>query len=338
MARLRGVVIGCGFFSRIQMAEWNRLQEQVEITAACDTDGERARQFCADFGVPRSYASAEEALRQEKPDFVDIVTRPESHLPLVELAAAHKVHVLCQKPFAPTVEECRKVMNCVEAAGVRLMVNENWRWQGWYREIKRRIEAGEIGTVKNAVWLHSSADGIQEPLYPNQPYFRDYPRFLIYETLVHYLDCSRFLFGEPKRLRATIKRNNPAIRGEDEAHIRLEYAGGLRLWIHGTRCGEIMENHAVMGRMRIDGSLDTLALMGDGRLYRGTGTLEILPYAPPTGDFYRGDCAYATQRHFAEALASGGPFESEGRDYLRTVTLVEAAYDSARTRETISLA
>jgi predicted dehydrogenase len=334
MARLRGVVIGCGFFSRIQMADWNRLGDLVEIVAACDADPERARQFAAGFGIPSVYTDPAAALTSEKPDFVDIVTRPEAHLPLVRLAASHKVHALCQKPFAPTLAECEEMVQIADLAGVRLMVNENWRWQGWYREMKRRIDAGEIGEPKNVVWIHSNNDGIREPLYPAQPYFRDYPRLLIYETLVHYLDCSRYLFGQPSTLRATIRRVNPVIKGEDEADIRLTYASGLRVWIRGTRCGEVMENNATMGRMRIDGSQDTLALMGDGRLFHGTGALAPLPYEPPTGG-YRGDSAFATQKHFAECLSSGAPFETSGREYLFTVRMVEAAYESAARRETI---
>jgi len=333
---LKGVIIGCGFFSRIQMADWLRLKDLVTITAACDADQSRARQFAADFGIPRVYTDAAAALAAEKPDFADIVTRPEGHLPLVRLAAARGVHVLCQKPFAPTLGECEEMVRVAAAANVRLMVNENWRWQGWYREIKRRLDSGEIGEFRNAVWIHSNNDGILEPLYPAQPYFRDYPRLLIYETLVHYLDCSVYLFGRAQRLRAATKRNNPVIKGEDEANIRLEYPGGARLWITGTRCGQVLENNAVMGRLRIDGTRDSLWLMGDGTLYRGTGALEKLPYTPPTGG-YRGDSALATQRHFAQCLASGQEFESSGAQYLFTVQMVEAAYAAASSRQTIAL-
>ena len=42
-------------------------------------------------------------LDREKPDFVDIVTRPEAHLALTELAASKGIHVICQKPMAPVV-------------------------------------------------------------------------------------------------------------------------------------------------------------------------------------------------------------------------------------------
>lgn len=336
MAALKGLVIGAGFFSRIQMADWRRMPELVQIGAVCDADRARGEAFAQDFGIPRLYTSAAEALGAEKPDFVDIVTRPEAHLPLVELAAAHGIHVLCQKPFAPTLAECEKIVAVAEDAGVRLMVNENWRWQAWYREIARRMAAGEIGAAKNVVWVHSNNDGIQDPLYPNQPYFVSYPRFLIYETLVHYLDSAVYLFGKPRRLRAMTKRNNPKITGEDEANIRLEYASGLRVWISGTRCGTVHENGAAMGRLRIDGDKDSLVMMGDGSLWHGTGTVERLPFTPPTGG-YRGDSCYATQRHFAECLQSGAPFETSGRDYLFTVRLVEAAYESAARREWIEL-
>jgi len=45
---------------------------------------------------------------------------------------------------------------------------------------------------------------------------------------------------------------------------------------------------------------------------------------------FAGDCVYALQRHFVDAMRSGGAFESEGEDYLKTLAAVEAIYESAR--------
>ena len=332
----RGVVIGCGFFARIQMADWNRLRDHCEIVAACDVDLARAAAFARDFGIPRSYSDAEVMLDAEKADFVDIVTRPETHLLMVRLAAERGVHILCQKPFAPTLAEAQAIVNLVTDSGVRLMVNENWRWQPWYREIRRRIDAGEIGDVQNAVWMHSNNDGLLQPPYPNQPYFAQYPRFLIYETLVHFLDSATYLFGQPESLRAYTKRINPAIAGEDAAQIRLFWPDGRRCWITATRCGEVFENNAAMARLRIDGSHGTLSMLGDGSLWLGNGELSRIDWQPPTTG-YRGDSALATQRHFVECLASGDEFETNGQDYLFTVKMVEASYESAMSRATIAL-
>lgn len=330
----KGAIVGCGYFARIQMADWRRLSDQATILAACDSDLERARAFAAEFGIPRVFADTNEMLEAVEPVFLDIATRPDSHRALVELAASRGVNVLCQKPFAPSMADAVAMVEACERAGVRLMVNENWRWQGWYREIQRIVNSGRLGTVRNVVWIHSNNDGLADPPFPNQPYFARMPRLLIYETLVHYLDTAVFLFGAPDRLRCAIKKNNPKIAGEDQADIRLEWAAGQRVWIRGTRCGAVYENGVAMGRMRIDGSRGTLQMMGDGRLLIDG---VALPFTPPA-EGYKGDSAYATQRHFAECLASGAPFETGGRDYLFIVRLVESAYASAAERAWIPLA
>jgi predicted dehydrogenase len=332
----RGVVIGCGFFARIQMADWNRLREQCEIVAVCDADEVRAKSFAREFGIARTYTDGAEMLSAEKPDFADIVTRPETHLPLSQLAFERGVHVLCQKPFAPTLAEATRIVESAEAAGVRLMVNENWRWQAWYREIKRRLDAGEIGDVQNVVWQHSNSDGLLDPPYPNQPYFATYPRLLIYETLVHFLDTACYLFGRPECLRAHTRKTNPVIAGEDGAQIRLFWPDGRRCWITATRCGEVFENNAAMARMRIDGTKGSISMLGDGSLWSGTGELTRIDWTPPaTG--YKGDSALATQRHFVECLENGAPFETSGRDYLFAVRMVEASYESAASRAALAL-
>lgn len=322
--------MGAGFFSRIQMADWNRLRDECEIVAVCDADAARAESFAREFGIARTYTDTAAMLDRERPDFLDIVTRPETHLSLSQCAFSHGVHVLCQKPFAPTLGEAKQIVAAAAAAGLRVMVNENWRWQAWYREMKRRMEAGELGAVKNVVWMHSNSDGLLDPPYPNQPYFAQYPRLLIYETLVHFLDTACFLFGRPESLRAHTRRINPKIAGEDSAQIRLFWPDGRRCWITATRCGEVFENNVAMARMRVDGERGTLSMLGDGSLWSGSGELARVPWSPPTAG-YKGDSALATQRHFLQCLASGGAFETSGEDYLFTVRMVEACYESAAT-------
>lgn len=330
---LRGVVIGCGFFARIQMEAWNRLRDLVTITACCDADAHRAAEFARDFSIPKSYSDAAMMLDAQKPHFVDIVTRPDTHRPLAEAAAARGIHVLCQKPFAPTLEESEALVAACDHANVRLMVNENWRWQAWYREIHRLLAEDAIGAPRKITWIHSHNDGFDHNFYPAQPYFAQMPRFLVYETLVHYLDTARFLYGEPATVRCHIRRQNPRIQGEDQADIRLRYASSLEVWIRGTRCGDIYENGAAMGRCHIDASRGSLVMMGDGTLYLNGARTSFEP--PLEG--YRGDSCLATQKHFASSLLQGTPFEADARDYLKTFRLMELCYQSAATRATLTV-
>ena len=64
--------------------------------------------------------------------------------------------------------------------------------------------------------------GAQDAYLARQPFFREYPRLLIYETGVHFIDTFRFLLGEVATVVAETKRLNPAIRGEDAGQVLLE--------------------------------------------------------------------------------------------------------------------
>src|SRR5687767_8128892 len=141
--RLRGVCLGAGYFSHFQFEAWRRIPE-VEIVALVNRNLDKARATAARHAIPRAYAWSELAatLDLEKPDFIDIITPPETHFEVVKLAAARKIAIICQKPLAPAWEKCVAIVQTADRAGVRLMVHENFRWQPWYREIRRLLDAG----------------------------------------------------------------------------------------------------------------------------------------------------------------------------------------------------
>ena len=120
-------MIGAGYFAAAQAEAWQRIPG-AEIVAVADLDLVRAEAFARSWGIPRVYPDASVMLRAEQPDFVDIVTRPETHRALVEAATHANCHVLCQKPMAPSMEDCRAMVASCRAAEVRLLIHENWRW------------------------------------------------------------------------------------------------------------------------------------------------------------------------------------------------------------------
>ena len=144
MAKLCGVGIGAGYFSQFHYEAWARTPE-VEITAVCDGDATRADAARERFGLARRYADFREALERERPDFVDIITPPATHPEICAEAARRGVHIICQKPLAPSFDEACRMVEVCAAAGVRLMVHENFRFQPWHREIRRlRAELAEL--------------------------------------------------------------------------------------------------------------------------------------------------------------------------------------------------
>ena len=321
---LKGVTVGCGFFSRIQMDSWKRV-EGAEIVAACDLDADRLQSFTSDFGL-KGYSDADEMLDAEKPDFLDIATRPAGHLPLGKKAAQRGIATICQKPMADTWEEAVRIAKAAQRKGIRLMMNENWRWQAWYRHIKSLLDEDRIGRPFYYQIATRQRDGVGDKPFANQPYFKDMPRFLILEVLVHHIDTARFLFGDIDEVFCQTETLNPAMRAADFAMITLRHTGGVRGLIDGNRVVEPDESGPAMETVRIEGLENKIRLRHSGAVLLGdeqTFSVEGMPG-------YRGDSCRSTQQHFVDCLTNGQEFESEATDYLRkTVAAVEACYLSA---------
>jgi predicted dehydrogenase len=319
MANLRGAIIGCGFFGNIQLEAWRRMAD-VEMVAACDASLDRAR---ATGFTP--YTDAGQMMDAERLDFVDIATRPDTHLPLIRAAVERGLPAICQKPMAESMPQAIEIANLVQQTGARVMIHENWRWQPWYREARQRIAGGSIGQPLNYTFRIRQRDGLGDNPFPNQPYFREMPRLLIYETLIHPLDTARFLFGEIATVRAHIRRFNPLLSGEDRAVLILTHEGGTDGVIDGNRYVNPDPPGPAMGDAVFEGTDGVIRIEANGNLFLN-GTLA---WSPPTEAGYKGDSVRATQQHFVDCLQSGNPFETGVDTYLASYAAVEAAYRSA---------
>lgn len=339
---LRGVCLGAGYFSQFQYEAWTRIPE-VEIAACCNRTQEKAQTVADTYGIPQAYGwdDLETMFDTEKPDFVDIITPPETHLAVVELAAKRGIAIICQKPLAPTLEESEKIVAVAAEAKVPFLVHENWRWQPWYREIKRQMDSGTIGELHSIAVRMRMGDGWPPDAYlARQPFFRDYPRLLIYETGVHFLDTFRFLGGEVESAYARLQQRNPDIKGEDAGQIMIGFKSGATAILDGSRYNEseAEDPRYTFGTTRIDGSQGHIELNFDGSL-----TLKKLGEAPQKIEYtherinFAGDCVYFLQRHFVDSISAGTPFESTGEDYLKSIALVEACYQSNTTGQAVYL-
>jgi D-apiose dehydrogenase len=343
MKRLRGACIGAGYFSHFHYDAWRRIPE-VEIVACCDLNEERRCGVAAEFGLQHHYADYREMLDRERPDFVDIITPPTTHLEMCAEAAQRGVHIICQKPLATNWDDARQLVATAGKTGARLMVHENFRFQPWHREIKRLLDAGAIGDRLHSLAFRTRmGDGWGPNAYlPRQPYFHTQPRLLVHETGVHFIDTFRYLAGEITRVTAWLRRLNPAIQGEDCGLLVFEFAGGaIGLW-DANRYNEPNlpppEARYTFGEFLLEGSAGSIRLYYDGRItvQKLGASEEQIVYAHERRGF-AGDCCCFTQRHFVDRLLDGWPFETSGAEHLKTLAVAEAAYRSAVERATVTL-
>ena len=339
MSQLRGALIGCGFFAVNQMHGWAGL-DGAGIVAICDRDPERLRIVGDQFGIERRYRDADTMLAEGGIDFVDIATTVGSHRALVELAARHRLPAICQKPFAPTLDDAKAMVAAMDAAGVPLMIHENFRWQTPILAVKAVLDSGAIGTpFWGRVSFRSGYD-----VFSGQPYLARGARFIIEDLGIHSLDIARCLFGDAARMTARTRRVNTAIAGEDVATMLLDHANGMTSIVDCSYATRLPEEPFPETFVEVDGTAGTLRLGKDYRLtVHGPGGTErravepnLLPWASRPWHNIQESVALI-QQHWVDCLRGQREPDTSGHDNLKTFALVEAAYRSAATGETVDL-
>jgi predicted dehydrogenase len=342
MSKLKVAVVGAGYFSQFQYLGWRNIGD-VEVVALANRSKDKGEALAERYGVPRVYTSVDTMLDTERPDLLDIITPPPTYRAYIAAAVERGIAVICQKPFGRSYAEAVELTEIAERSDVPLVVHENFRWQPWYREAKRLIAGGFLGQLHCVAFRLRPGDGQGAHAYlDRQPYFRQMPRLLVYETAIHWIDTFRFLMGEVRAVYARLRRINPVIRGEDAGYIVFEYESDATGLFDGNRLNDHVAANPrlTMGEMWIEGSGGVLRLDGEARLWwkphHGEET-EHRYDRGPTATFGGGCCEWL-QRHVVAHLLHGDPLENTAREYLTNIKIQEAVYHSHREGRRIELA
>jgi D-apiose dehydrogenase len=344
---IRGALLGAGQVTEFHLDAWQHIP-QVKILAVVDPDLEKAKIRAAEYGIQQSYRSFDELIEAGTGlDFIDIASPPDAHLALVSQAARQKLHILCQKPFAPDLAQAREMIAICQHAGVFLSINENWRWRAWYREVKTLLNNGLIGRpVYASFFLHSS-----NWLNPDdkEPHHRliSWPRVIMYDMGIHYVDVTRFLFGEVDFVYARMANLSPLLKGEDRALVVLGRDGFTAVIdISDTSYAPrgVPDGHQhVLEEFRVEGERGTIELLPDPDI--GDHMVITTDSGKIVKQVYRGDPfdAYkesykAAQQHFIESIMDGRLPETHAEENLHTLAVTLAAYKAASTNRVVEMA
>lgn len=335
---LRGGVIGTGFFAGNHLNGW-AMVDGARIVALCDRDPGRLEAMGEAFGIAARYEDARAMLAAEDLDFVDIITTAPSHRALVEMAAQAGKHIICQKPFAENLEDARVMVGVAAKAGKLLMVHENFRWQSAIRAAIDAVRAGRIGVP----FFCRASFRSGYDVFSGQPYLAEGKRFIIEDLGIHVLDVIRALMGDVTRISAVTQRVNPSIRGEDVATILLAHENGAASVADCSYATRRQPETFPETLLEIDGDEGSLRLdAGYHLVIQSAAGTEARDASPPLLDWAERpwhniqESVVSIQRHFVHCLEQGQEPETSGADNLKTLALVEAAYLSAESGQTIA--
>lgn len=306
----------------------------VRITAVCDVAPGLAASTAAEYGAA-AYQSYEEMFDSERLQAVSNCTPPALHRPITEAAAARGIHVLCEKPMAPTLEDCQAMIDACAGAGVILMIGLKRRFSPYYRFIKDRCdESGDPlmwGSVRYALG-RVDKDWFWDPGNGRGP---------LLENAVHMLDAIRYLMGDVRRVNAVggnffMQHRAPV---PDVAAVTLEFVSGAVASLglgYGSEWSMAREEVAFAGAsMAFDlcGPFDRASSL---RYVQRSKPAEIhTPELHGEGPFTGG---FAEElAHFVACVREGAPPSADGRAGLESVRLCLAVQDSLARRAPVEL-
>ena len=157
MERRRCLMLGAGAMgSRWIRAIWQPFRDRMEFAALVDPNPAALHEAGDWLGLPPAarFADAREAFATMDADFCCIVTPPDHHREAVELACGRGMDILSEKPVADTPQACGAIARAVKAAGVRMMVTQNYRYTRRIVTLKQALN--ELGPVNYAVARYAS--------------------------------------------------------------------------------------------------------------------------------------------------------------------------------------
>ena len=337
-SNIRIAVAGAGFWAPYQISGWLELGG-VEICAIYNRTRAKAELLASRFGIPAVYEDPKRMLLEAQPDVIDIITSPDTHEGLVELAVDCGVPVICQKPMSTSLESAERMVERARSAGVPFMVHENWRWQRPIRVLKELLSSGVVGApFRGRLEFNCSF-----PVFDNQPFLRELDKFIITDVGSHVLDVARFLFGEFDSIYCRTQRVHGDIKGEDVATIFLG-SGDLTCICELSYASRLEHERFPETYIRVEAEGGSLELGPDywvrATTEEGTHSRRCPPRVYPWVD-----PAYALvhssivdcNRDILAALRGERRAETDAEDNIKTVRLVFTAYESARREEVIRL-
>ncbi|MGB5933346.1 MAG: Gfo/Idh/MocA family oxidoreductase, partial [Anaerolineae bacterium] len=300
---------------------------------------ERAREIGERFGA-NWYTDFREMLEKERDlEAVSIVNRDAEHKePAIACAQAGK-DIFLEKPMAPTLEEADEIIEAVQKAGVRMMVNFTLRFDPTYVAAYERIQAGEIGDV---VTMFGRRNGTRDEGYPGQPLPYSQWSDMLISTGIHEIDAMTW-YADSKVKRVygeSEKRLAKELRGDDAYMALLRFENGAigslesSCILPATEPARLSSRFDIVGTkggIYIDNVNKRLAVLNEERYYH-----PDISYWPVLRERAVGDLR-ESMTHFLTCLVEDKEPIVGGKEGRQALQLVLAIQESCRTEKVVEI-
>jgi predicted dehydrogenase len=149
--RIGYAVVGLGSIAETSVLPAFRNSKKSKLVALVSHDKSRAEQLGAKFGVKHcySYENYDQCLSLPDVDAVFVASVNGAHAEQTIRAASAGKHVLCEKPMANSVEDCRRMVEACRSNGVRLMIAYRKYFEPGSVALKKLVTSGKLGRLRH---------------------------------------------------------------------------------------------------------------------------------------------------------------------------------------------
>lgn len=219
-------IIGTGGISHAHMKGYLQFPEMCQVVALCDIYPEKAEEFSRKYSLnARVYDSHEKLLQKEELDGVSVCTPPYVHREISINAMKAGVDVFCEKPMAPSVEDCEAMIQTQKETGRLLSICHQNRFRNDIQEVKHIMDSGLMGKILfsriDSFWWRAR---VYYDLWWRGTWEKEGGGCVLNHA-VHHLDLLLWFLGAPKSLYShcsNLAHNNSEVEDFGTAIIEFE--------------------------------------------------------------------------------------------------------------------
>ena len=338
--KIRLALVGCGRIAGKHIDAIETHSENLELTAACDTDREKLDAVAEKYSV-KGYSSYDDLLKDKNVDAVIICTPSGIHPEQTVMAAKAGKHVITEKPMATRWADGVRMVKACDESRVRLFVVKQNRSNATLQLLKRAVDEKRFGKIH---MVHLNVFWTRPQEYYDQAKWRgtwELDGGALMNQASHYVDLLEWLIGPIADIQA--------ITGTLDRHIEVEDTGVMNVRWRNNALGSMSVTMLTYPK-NYEGSITILGEKGTVKV-GGVAVNEIQTWEfeePKEYDKDIQNASYETTsvygfghplyyKNVIDVLRGEAEPEVDGREGLKSLEVLIAAYLSARDGKTVSL-
>ncbi|SEO44680.1 Predicted dehydrogenase [Amphibacillus marinus] len=320
-------IVGAGNVTNMHLDGLKKHQDRVNVTAICDPNEDVLRERADKYEIPQHFTDLQAFIQESTIDIAIVCTpsiiRKQVIIPLIEAG----IPIFCEKPFSETYEEAKEITETARKHNVPICINQNFREHYPFDFVKKMIEKNEIGAVSSVHFqdFHFRQD---------RGWRTTCERNALSVMGVHWLDGFRWLLGSEAKSLVCQTFSSPAIdcKGDTDSLVQILFQNGVA--VSYSQC---LSSAFPRTELLVVGEKGTVvAKYNEVALYQKGEKGPVNVWQPSTsGKIEKSETTYRGLEELMALIENNETALNSRDDNLKTISLLEACYRSARDQITM---